>query len=103
MRRRQFSWAHLSQTRTPRKCACHAFGSGRTEHHPCVVLFPHAKASGRMDEDGSQGRSALHRGTRLGWTETDMTDSTERAVLAGGCFWGMQDLLRRYPGVVSTR
>jgi peptide-methionine (S)-S-oxide reductase len=32
-----------------------------------------------------------------------MTTSTERAVLAGGCFWGMQDLIRRYPGVVSTR
>jgi peptide-methionine (S)-S-oxide reductase len=32
-----------------------------------------------------------------------MTTSTERAVLAGGCFWGMQDLLRRYPGVISTR
>jgi peptide-methionine (S)-S-oxide reductase len=29
--------------------------------------------------------------------------TTERAVLAGGCFWGMQDLIRRYPGVVSTR
>ncbi|HYO83535.1 MAG TPA: peptide-methionine (S)-S-oxide reductase MsrA [Bryobacteraceae bacterium] len=28
---------------------------------------------------------------------------TERAVLAGGCFWGMQDLFRRYGGVVSTR
>jgi peptide-methionine (S)-S-oxide reductase len=28
---------------------------------------------------------------------------TERAVLAGGCFWGMQDLIRRYDGVVSTR
>ena len=27
----------------------------------------------------------------------------QRAVLAGGCFWGMQDLLRRQPGVVSTR
>lgn len=27
----------------------------------------------------------------------------ERAVLAGGCFWGMQDLLRRYSGVISTR
>jgi peptide-methionine (S)-S-oxide reductase len=27
----------------------------------------------------------------------------ERAVLAGGCFWGMQDLLRRYNGVLSTR
>ena len=32
-----------------------------------------------------------------------MTTSSERAVLAGGCFWGMQNLLRRYPGVTSTR
>jgi peptide-methionine (S)-S-oxide reductase len=29
--------------------------------------------------------------------------TTERAVLAGGCFWGMQDLIRRRPGVISTR
>ena len=32
-----------------------------------------------------------------------MSAKTERAVLAGGCFWGMQDLIRRYPGVISTR
>lgn len=29
--------------------------------------------------------------------------NSERAVLAGGCFWGMQDLIRRRDGVISTR
>jgi peptide-methionine (S)-S-oxide reductase len=32
-----------------------------------------------------------------------MTANTERAVLAGGCFWGVQELLRHRDGVISTR
>ena len=32
-----------------------------------------------------------------------MSAQNEKAILAGGCFWGMQDLLRRYEGVISTR
>ncbi|KND30395.1 MULTISPECIES: peptide-methionine (S)-S-oxide reductase MsrA [Streptomyces] len=32
-----------------------------------------------------------------------MAAQTQRAVLAGGCFWGMQDLIRRLPGVMATR
>ncbi len=32
-----------------------------------------------------------------------MNGSVEKAILAGGCFWGMQDLIRKRPGVVSTR
>ena len=29
--------------------------------------------------------------------------TTQKAILAGGCFWGMQDLIRKLPGVISTR
>jgi peptide-methionine (S)-S-oxide reductase len=32
-----------------------------------------------------------------------MSEHRERAVLAGGCFWGMQELIRHKPGVISTR
>ncbi len=32
-----------------------------------------------------------------------MSTPSERAILAGGCFWGMQELLRHRPGVLSTR
>jgi peptide-methionine (S)-S-oxide reductase len=32
-----------------------------------------------------------------------MSSTNETAILAGGCFWGMQDLIRKLPGVISTR
>ena len=32
-----------------------------------------------------------------------MNQGVDKAILAGGCFWGMQDLIRKLPGVVSTR
>ena len=32
-----------------------------------------------------------------------MSTSTESAILAGGCFWGMQELVRKLPGVLATR
>lgn len=35
--------------------------------------------------------------------ESKKSTSFQRAVLAGGCFWGMQELIRKLPGVVSTR
>jgi len=58
-------------------------------------------------------RTCVTGGTKTGLTgvghtggtdrEGAMSNTTETAVLAGGCFWGMQDLIRRQPGVLSTR
>jgi peptide-methionine (S)-S-oxide reductase len=42
-------------------------------------------------------------GKNINVKERNMTTTTDKAILAGGCFWGMQDLIRKMPGVVSTR
>ena len=31
-----------------------------------------------------------------------MTDTYKKAVLAGGCFWGLEELLRSQPGIIDT-
>ena len=65
------------------------------------------------DEEGvrgaSRGLTASGRQPRLRGTnslernESAMSDNTETAILAGGCFWGVQELLRQREGVISTR
>jgi peptide-methionine (S)-S-oxide reductase len=46
-------------------------------------------------------QTGLH--TKLRSKETTMSDNTETAILAGGCFWGVQELLRARDGIISTR
>ncbi len=49
----------------------------------------------------STGRTTID--TELRSKESTMSANTETAILAGGCFWGVQELLRHRDGVISTR
>ena len=71
---------------------------------PCRSL----PRSSSTSSTSSYSRSACS--AAAGATDTDlrskesaMSDNTETAILAGGCFWGVQELLRRRDGVISTR
>jgi peptide-methionine (S)-S-oxide reductase len=52
---------------------------------------------------GLKDASTIGRGFDNEGSVMDMTERTETAILAGGCFWGMQDLIRKLPGVLRTR
>ena len=55
-----------------------------------------------LDDLESQGYGEYRRLFEAAEKGDDMGEY-KKAVLAGGCFWGMQDLIRKLPGVVSTR
>jgi peptide-methionine (S)-S-oxide reductase len=80
----------------------HAYPSVGEVRNLCLVndRLKGTQAIRRTDEQ-KQGEMCYSRRTLEGGPS--MTTSTERAVLAGGCFWGVQDLIRRYEGVISTR
>ena len=56
-------------------------------------------AADLMDEGYAQFAAAF--GIEEG--NTAMPETTETALLAGGCFWGMEDLLRDLPGVIESQ
>ena len=63
-------------------------------------LFALARGSNRTVDDRST-RSTTHPTPIPTPTMTDSA-KTETAILAGGCFWGMEEIIRKIPGVVST-
>src|SRR5688572_19159715 len=62
-----------------------------------------SKKGSRFSCRSSERQAVCHCNINRNEQEASMTSSTERADLAGGCFWGMQHLIRRYQGVISTR
>src|SRR5690606_3409780 len=85
------------------------FGPWRQPSWPCLSRW--TTGPGRPALLHQLGRAAFHSPRRhgegrlrgLSRSGGGSIMSEQRAILAGGCFWGMQDLIRRFPGVISTR
>ena len=56
-----------------------------------------------LEELDHEGYGAYPNLFKPGIRDWECIMANETAILAGGCFWGMQDLIRKRPGVVSTR
>jgi peptide-methionine (S)-S-oxide reductase len=85
--------------------------SGQPAHHGAYIrigidgLLPRTDSALRDAGTDSAAKSEGCEPLQVVFKRGDVTMAgrTERAILAGGCFWGMQQLIRRYPGVVSAR
>jgi peptide-methionine (S)-S-oxide reductase len=68
-------------------------------------LLPRASIALRDAGTDNAAKSERYKPRQVVFKRGDVTMAgrTERTILAGGCFWGMQQLIRRLPGVVSTR
>src|SRR5579872_3655959 len=75
----------------PRSRRSAPFGAAAGTESPAATLI-----LGRTLRQGA-GLPSTPRGAPMA------SNQTEGAILAGGCFWGMQDLIRKLPGVISTR
>ena len=91
-------WSPLSRRSSPAQRRSIGPAAGRLRSR-CIELKPSAPA--REHSCGAPGPAFV------GFTGkvpgADVSKAAEKAILAGGCFWGMQELLRALPGVLRTR
>ena len=68
-----------------------------------LVNTPSAEQGGTSQPDEDQAASKTSPDTKSTEDMTGKIEMNEKAILAGGCFWGMQELIREMPGVITTR